>query len=138
MQFKSILTFASIAVTNVFGHGVIDSIKGANGVDMPALSVVDGTPRDCASPLCGSEADTSIIRSRELGTSKATGLGRTQGGGPVDASKMVSMFMNEIGGNKTTNKQAREIHAANMLRRSLVTRAANGGQKTPKGTMETG
>ncbi|KHJ30021.1 putative egh16h1-like protein [Erysiphe necator] len=138
MRYTSISILASFALTNVFAHGLIDSVKGANGVDMPALSVADGTPRDCASPACGSEADTSIIRSRELGTNKATALGRTQGGGPVNASKMVSMFMNGDGGNKTSDKQAREIHAANVLRRSLGVRAENGGTKTPKGTVETG
>ncbi|POS86760.1 Cell surface protein, partial [Erysiphe pulchra] len=138
MRYSSSLLVAAFTITNVFAHGVIDSVQGANGVDMPGLSVADGTPRDCASPLCGSEADTSIIRNRELGSNKATGLGRTQGGGPVDASKMVSMFMSGDGGNSTSNKQARDIHAANLLRRSLAVRAANGGKKTPKGTVETG
>lgn len=138
MRYSSSFLIAAFAVTNVFAHGVIDSVQGANGVDMPGLSVKDGTPRDCASPLCGSEADTSIIRNRELGSKKATGLGRTQGGGPVDASKMVSMFMGGDGGNATSSKEARDIHAANLLRRNLATRAANGGKKTPKGTVETG
>jgi len=138
MKYSTSLLFTAFAVTNVLGHGVIDSVKGANGVDMPGLSVADDTPRDCASPLCGSEADTTIFRKRELGTSKATGLGRTQGGGPVDASKMISMFMGDNGGNSTSSKQARDIHAANLLRRSLGIRAANGGKKTPKGTVETG
>ena len=98
--------------------------------------MADGTPRDCASPACGSEADTSIIRDREIGTSKASALGRTQGGGPVDASKMVALFM---GGdaNSTDAVAAREVHSANLLRRSLGERAANGGTKTPKGTKET-
>ncbi|KAI6250191.1 hypothetical protein HI914_01112 [Erysiphe necator] len=138
MKYSSKILVSALAATNVFAHGVIDSVMGANGVEMPGLSVADGTPRDCASPLCGSEADTSIIRSRELGSNKATGLGRTQGGGPVDASKMVTMFMSGGGGNQTATKKAREIHAANLQRRSLGVRAANGGKKTPKGTVETG
>ncbi|RWA12772.1 hypothetical protein EKO27_g2319 [Xylaria grammica] len=78
----------------VSGHGLVTSIEGANGVTMPGLSVADGTPRDCSSNACGSQADTSIIRDRELGTSKASALGRTQGNGPVDASVMIGNFMN--------------------------------------------
>jgi hypothetical protein len=99
--------------------------------------VADGTPRDCATPACGAEADTSIIRDNELGTSKATALGRTNGGGPVDAAKMVSLFM---GGNanSTSAVAAREIHANMMVRRSLGERAGSGGTKTPAGTVETG
>ncbi|KAL3422787.1 hypothetical protein PVAG01_04534 [Phlyctema vagabunda] len=137
MQYSSAILIMAFAATKVFAHGVITEVKGANAVTMPALSVADGTPRDCASPACGSEADTSIIRDRELGTSKASALGRTATG-PVDASKMISMFMDGAAGNTTEVKMAREIHAANVLRRSLVTRAGNGGTKTPKGTTETG
>ncbi|KAI0991960.1 hypothetical protein K3495_g16226, partial [Podosphaera aphanis] len=138
MQYTSAILVASFAITNVFAHGVVTSIEGANKVSMPGLSTIEGTPRDCPTPGCGSEADTAIIRSREIGTNKASALGRTQGGGPIDASKMISMFMGAGGGNATATKQAREIHAANLLRRSLVPRAANGGTKTPKGTVETG
>jgi hypothetical protein len=49
---------------------------------------------------------------------------------------MVSLFM---GGdaNSTGTKAAREIHAANLMRRSLAVRAASGGTQTPKGTTET-
>ncbi|CAD6501051.1 BgTH12-06751 [Blumeria graminis f. sp. triticale] len=136
MQYSSAL-IAAFTVSSVLSHGVLDSVEGANGVTMPGLSVADGTPRDCASPRCGSEADTSIIRKREMGSNKATALGRTQGGGPVDAAKMMAMFMGGAG-NTTETKAARDIHAANVLRRSLGERAANGGIKTPKGTMETG
>jgi hypothetical protein len=49
---------------------------------------------------------------------------------------MVALFM---GGdaNSTAAVAAREIHAANVMRRSLGERAANGGTKTPAGTKET-
>lgn len=80
--------------------------------------VIDGTPRDCASPRCGSEADTSIIRTRELGGGKASALGRTQGGGPVDAAAAVAKFMGT---------------AANKVKR-----APQKGTKTAKGTTEGG
>jgi len=49
---------------------------------------------------------------------------------------MVSLFMGAAG-NATEAKMAREVHAANVLRRSLGERAANGGTKTPSGTKET-
>ncbi|TVY75747.1 hypothetical protein LSUE1_G007620 [Lachnellula suecica] len=136
MQYSSALLVVAFAATNVFSHGVIDSVKGANAVTMPGLSVADGTPRDCATPSCGAEADTSILRTNEIGTSKATALGRTSTG-PVDAATMISAFM---GGdaNTTSAKAAREVHEAMMMKRSLGVRQASGGVKTPKGTTETG
>ncbi|KAI8625296.1 cell surface protein [Xylariaceae sp. FL1651] len=108
---------ASGLLASVSGHGLVTSIQGANGVSMPGLSrkipsnsrptanimkriiltspsqVIDGTPRDCITPGCGAEADTSIIRNKELGTSKASALGRTNGGGPIDAAAMIASFM---------------------------------------------
>lgn len=137
MQYSSAILIAAYAATNVFAHGVVNGVQGANGVNLPGLSVTDGTPRDCASPKCGSEADTSIIRDKELGTSKATALGRTNGGGPVDAAKMVSLFMDGAGANTSAVVAAREIHEAALARRANLPRAANGGTKTPKGTTET-
>lgn len=156
MQYSSAILAVAFTATSVFAHGVIDSVQGANSVTMPGLSVADGTPRDCATPGCGAEADTSIIRSKELGTSKASALGRTSTG-PVDAATMVSLFM---GGDANSNATvaAREIHAANMARRALGGGllgglgkgaaggkgaaagggAASAGTKTPKGTSETG
>ncbi|KAJ5054250.1 uncharacterized protein L3040_000529 [Drepanopeziza brunnea f. sp. 'multigermtubi'] len=136
MQYSSAILLVAFAATNVFAHGVIDSVQGANGVTMPGLSVVDGTPRDCATPKCGSEVDTSVIRDKEAGTAKASALGRTANG-PVDPAAMIALFMG-TGGNTTDTVAAREIHAANVLRRSLGERQANGGTKTPKGTKETG
>ncbi|KAF7514883.1 hypothetical protein G7054_g14924 [Neopestalotiopsis clavispora] len=91
MKYATSILIAAFAATNVLAHGVITEVQGANGVTLPGLSVADGTPRDCPTPGCGSEADTSIIRNKELGTSKASALGRTNGGGPVDAAKMVAM-----------------------------------------------
>ncbi|KAI1413052.1 hypothetical protein F5Y13DRAFT_199539 [Hypoxylon sp. FL1857] len=87
------LVIASGFLAAVSGHGLVTSIQGANGVEMPGLSVADGTPRDCSSNACGSQADTSIIRDREISSGKATPLGRTQGNGPVDAAVMIQNFM---------------------------------------------
>ncbi|CZS88258.1 hypothetical protein WAI453_000685 [Rhynchosporium graminicola] len=137
MQYSSSSTLlVALAATSVFAHGVVDSCIGANKVVMPGLSVIDGTPRDCTTPRCGSEADTSVIRANEMGTSKATALGRNAKG-PVNAATMIALFMGG-GGNATDVIAAREIHKLNIARRSLGKRAANGGTKTPKGTKETG
>lgn len=133
------LLLATLLPTAALAHGVITEVQGANGVNLPGLSLIDGTPRDCASPACGSEADTSIIRSRELGTSKASALGRTNGGGPVDAAKMVALFMDGASANTSAVRLARDAHAANLaLRSSLppLSSRAGAGQKTPKGTKE--
>ncbi|KAI0393927.1 cell surface protein [Xylariaceae sp. FL0594] len=92
MHWSHILV-ASGLLAGVSGHGLVTSIQGANGVTMPGLSVADGTPRDCSSNGCGSQADTSIIRDREIRSGKASALGRTQGNGPVDAKVMISNFM---------------------------------------------
>ncbi|KAK8114956.1 hypothetical protein PG999_007025 [Apiospora kogelbergensis] len=139
MQYHVAVLLSAFAVTNVFGHGVITEVQGANGVKLPGLSTIDGTPRDCPTPGCGSEADTSIIRQRELGTQRASALGRSQKGGPVDAAKMMTMFMDGAGGNTTAVKSARELHENNRARYAkLAVRAGNGGIKTPKGTLETG
>ncbi|RGP79804.1 hypothetical protein FLONG3_2118 [Fusarium longipes] len=91
-------------LTAVSAHGVVISVEGANGVSMPGLTIADGTPRDCSSNGCGSQADTAIIRDRELGTDRASALGRTQGNGPVDASVMIANFLGTSGGaNVPTN-----------------------------------
>ncbi|KLU89961.1 MAS3 protein [Magnaporthiopsis poae ATCC 64411] len=118
MRYSSTALIAAFAATNVLGHGVVTEVQGANGVNLPGLSLIDGTPRDCPSPRCGSEADTSIIRDRELGTNRASALGRTQGGGPVNAAAMVQLFMDDAGANTTEVKQARVLHAANLARRA--------------------
>ncbi|KAF1359746.1 hypothetical protein EJ07DRAFT_178207 [Lizonia empirigonia] len=88
----SIAFVAAAIASSVSAHGVITQVQGANGVTMPGLSAIDGTPRDSGNPASGSEADTSIIRAKEMG-GKASALGRTQGGGPVDAAAAISNFM---------------------------------------------
>ncbi|OAA52726.1 cell surface protein (Mas1) [Beauveria brongniartii RCEF 3172] len=83
------LAYAAL-VSTASAHGVVTMIKGDNGVMMPGLSIVDGTPRDCSSNGCGSQADTSIIRNRDMQNNP---LGKTQGTGPVDAAVNVARFM---------------------------------------------
>ncbi|KAF7542418.1 hypothetical protein G7Z17_g11590 [Cylindrodendrum hubeiense] len=93
MRFQLI---SAALLTAVSGHGVVTSIEGANGVSMPGLSVADGTPRDCSSNGCGSQADTAIIRDSEIESGEVGPLGRTEGNGPVDPAVIISNFM---GGN---------------------------------------
>lgn len=89
----SIVFAAAGLVASVSGHGLVTKIVGANGVEMPGLTVADGTPRDCSSNGCGSQADTAIIRDRDIESGRAGPLGRTQGNGPVDAATMIAAFM---------------------------------------------
>jgi hypothetical protein len=58
--------------------------------------VADGTPRDCSSNGCGSQADTAIIRDREVNSGAVGPLGKTQGNGPVDAAMMIGVFMGDM------------------------------------------
>lgn len=95
-------TLVTALATAASAHGVVTSIEGANGVTMPGLSVADGTPRDCSSNRCGSQADTSIIRDREM--DEVGPLGRTQGNGPVNAETMIANFMGN--GSAPTNDGA--------------------------------
>ncbi|EHL02677.1 hypothetical protein GLAREA_02100 [Glarea lozoyensis ATCC 20868] len=141
MQYSSVILCAAFAVTSVFSHGVITEVKGANGVTMPGLTVVDGTPRDCPSAGCGAQDDTAVIRANEIGTSKASAMGRTKANGPVTAERMMAIYM---GG--TANNTARDIHErSTMYKRQLFggNKAGGGGAagasvKTPAGTSETG
>lgn len=89
----SLILAATGLVASVSAHGVVTKVVGANGVEMPGLSVADGTPRDCSSNGCGSQADTSIIRDNEISSGKTGPLGRTQGNGNVDATTMIAAFM---------------------------------------------
>ena len=88
------IVFTAALAASVQAHGVITQVQGANGVNMPGLSVADGTPRDSGNPLSGSEADTSIIRAKEMG-GKASALGRTASG-PVDAGAAIAKFMGAV------------------------------------------
>ncbi|KAK4233632.1 hypothetical protein C8A03DRAFT_38644 [Achaetomium macrosporum] len=92
-MYTSDLLLLALLTTSTSAHGVVTMIKGANGVMMPGLSVADGTPRDCSTNRCGSQADTAIIRDREIASGKVGPLGRTQGNGPIDAATMISAFM---------------------------------------------
>jgi len=93
MYFSQQLALIAALAACSSAHGVVTKITGANGVVMPGLTVQDGTPRDCSSNGCGSQADTAIIKDSEIASGKAGPLGRTQGNGVVDAAVMVGAFM---------------------------------------------
>jgi len=93
MHFTKQIAIAATLVSYASAHGMVVSMNGANGVNMPGLTVADGTPRDCSSNGCGSQADTAIIRDRDIAAGKCGPLGKTQGNGPVDAAVMIAAFM---------------------------------------------
>ncbi|EKD12544.1 uncharacterized protein L3040_004082 [Drepanopeziza brunnea f. sp. 'multigermtubi'] len=128
MQYSSALLYVAFAVTSVYSHGVVTEVQGANNVNMPALSVIDGTPRDSPSPFSGAEADTSILNPAQAA---AMPLGKTSKGA-VDAKNVMAAFMSG-----PVNVTARAIHEASSLyRRAAVTNPK--GVATPKGTVEGG
>lgn len=142
----SIAFVAAAIASSVSAHGVITQVQGANGVNMPGLSAIDGTPRDSGNPASGSEADTSIIRAKEMG-GKASALGRTQGGGPVDAASAISTFMGTgaAGGAAAAANTRRGLldaltggAGAKGAAGGAAGGAAAAGTKTPKGTTEKG
>ncbi|KAI1762218.1 hypothetical protein GGR53DRAFT_426120 [Hypoxylon sp. FL1150] len=122
----------------VSGHGLVTSIQGANGVSMPGLSVADGTPRDCTSNGCGSQADTAIIRDKEISSGKASALGRTQGNGPIDAATMIQNFMagtaaptnNGTGVGQEDNIPAGVTKRGNAFARGLLDLLTGGDKKS--------
>lgn len=38
MQYTSAILALAFAATNVLGHGMVDLVKGANGVEMPGIT----------------------------------------------------------------------------------------------------
>ncbi|KAI1916121.1 hypothetical protein LOZ61_000834 [Ophidiomyces ophidiicola] len=128
---------------------------------MPGLTVVDGTPRGCASAACGAQKDTSIIRDAEMGSSRASTLGRTSYGA-VDPAAVMQAYMGRA---KTRRHAPRQL--LNNLASAITGPAGavlngfqdivgntplsgvmdgiqggaarmGGGQMTPKGVMEGG
>lgn len=95
MRSSTSVAVACLAAS-VSAHGVVTKVTGANGVEMPGLTVADGTPRDCSSNGCGSQADTAIIRDREVSSGAVGPLGKTQGNGPVDPAMMIKVFMGDM------------------------------------------
>ncbi|KNG91271.1 cell surface protein Mas1 [Aspergillus nomiae NRRL 13137] len=118
MLFIKAIALTGLAVSQVSAHGLITRVKGHNGIDMPGLTIQDGVPRDCPSAACGAQKDTAIIRDAEFGSVKASPLGRTLGGGPVNPATVINNFVS--GG---TQKRSRI--PASHRRRQLINDAAS-------------
>jgi hypothetical protein len=137
---QQIVSLAALAAC-ASAHGVVTKITGANGVSMPGLTIQDGTPRDCTSNGCGSQADTAIIRDRDIASGKATPLGRTQGNGPVDASVMIAAFMGAGAAPPANQGAASSVGVEDNIkqRRQLLAGLLGGGGKgAAKGAKTTG
>lgn len=119
MRFSHQIALTAGLVSYVSAHGVVVSMNGANGVTMPGLTIADGTPRDCSSNGCGSQADTAIIRDREISSGKCGPLGRTQGNGPVDAAVMIANFMG-TGAAPTNNGAASSVGVEDNIDQSQL------------------
>ncbi|KXX78392.1 hypothetical protein MMYC01_206005 [Madurella mycetomatis] len=91
MHATNVVPFVAILIAQTSAHGVVTMVRGANGVDMPGLR--RRHPRDCSTNRCGSQADTAIIRDREIRRGEVGPLGRTQGNGPIDPATMITNFM---------------------------------------------
>ncbi|KAK0647448.1 hypothetical protein DIS24_g7715 [Lasiodiplodia hormozganensis] len=130
MRYSAVVLLTALAA-QATAHGVVTEIQGANGVNMPGLSVIDGTPRDSPSPASGAEDDTSIIRDRELGGNRASALGRTKGAGPVDAAAAIANFMGN--GNGATGTAASNKKHKRGLLSNLLGGGGNGGNGNGNG-----
>ncbi|CAE6478191.1 unnamed protein product [Rhizoctonia solani] len=78
-QVASVL-LALFVTASVNAHGAIVAAAGGNGVTGQAFGIVDSTPRDGTkrNPF---QADTSIIRDKEIASGDAQPCGRTLAGG---------------------------------------------------------
>ncbi|KAK4183444.1 hypothetical protein QBC35DRAFT_543047 [Podospora australis] len=73
-------------------HGVITSIKGANGVTMPGLTISSTNGRN----LFG---DTAVMRDRDITSGRVGPLGRTGNGRAINVANALSTFSASAGGN---------------------------------------
>jgi hypothetical protein len=92
----SVFALVALYAASTAAHGVITEIQGANGVNMPGLSVVDGTPRDCPDAGCGSQADTAIIDDDEI-AGGGSPLGHNDSG-DISAEPVITAFMGNSAG----------------------------------------
>ncbi|CAG8063335.1 unnamed protein product [Penicillium nalgiovense] len=128
-KFSSLLLLA----TQAAAHGLITRIMGANGVEMPGPTVIDGTPRDCPSAVCGGQKDTAVIRDQEMGSIKASALGRTLISGPVDPKRVIMNFMTP---NTDTRVHTRHFHQARQLINDAASVVTNAGGAIMKGAQD--
>ncbi|KAF5851893.1 hypothetical protein GGP41_000623 [Bipolaris sorokiniana] len=75
------IVFTAALAASVQAHGVITQVQGANGVNMPGLSVADGTPRDSGTKTPKGTAEQGVAAA--AGTGASTGLPTTADDGTV-------------------------------------------------------
>jgi len=89
------LALALLLVTSseVWGHGTITGVTGANGVQAAGFGIIASTPRDGTTrrPF---QQDTSIIRDREITTGRTGVCGRTLAGGNNDVQSQLTAAVN--------------------------------------------
>jgi len=112
------VTLLTLFVAHAAAHGLITSVKGANGVTMPGLSVVDGTFRTLQNLL--GQTDTCLMNDENRGP-----LGTTDGG-PVDPSINVAIFM----GKQKAPKPPPPPIPVTGIRESIVADTAGDGAKS--------
>jgi hypothetical protein len=132
-------TILALLTTHAAAHGVLTSITGANGVKMPGLSVIDGTPRDSTDG--DAQVDVSIISDDEIASGTVGPLGRNAAGA-IDPTTVTNIFMSA---NATRHRMAlRALLNLRTVRGPPARRQTNGttgeatGKPTPGGTVETG
>lgn len=80
----------------ISAHGTLTEIRGANGVNMNGLSVASNARNK------NSISNTAIIRDNEIKSGRAGPLGRTSGGGAVNAASALQSFSRAAAGNATS------------------------------------
>ncbi|KAK4169817.1 hypothetical protein QBC43DRAFT_351994 [Cladorrhinum sp. PSN259] len=96
MHPSSFLAFAATFLIPVISaHGTLTEIRGANGVNMPGLSVGANANKN-------SQANTAIIRDADIKSGRASPLGRTSRGGAVTAASALQSFGAASGGGNAT------------------------------------
>ncbi|KAJ6790138.1 hypothetical protein PWT90_05313 [Aphanocladium album] len=117
MQAKLVVVLAATAQA----HGVLRSIEGDNGVTMPGMGVTDGTPRNCFSNTCGSQADTAIMRDAEMKTGKYGALGWNQGKGNIFPETVINTFMGHSNNIETNQGNSGSTGVEDSIPSSLTT-----------------
>jgi hypothetical protein len=82
--------------------------------------VADGVPRDCPTPFCGAEADTTVFQ----GDSP---LGYTNGFGTVDPSKNIEIFMSGTAASAAQAAQGNQDAGISGFRKRIKHRRQLGG-----------
>jgi hypothetical protein len=86
---RSLVILLAALASEVYGHGAMVAITGANGVTAIGMGIDTSTPRD-GTRRRPFQQDTSIIRDREIESGRAGACGRTLEGGNNDVAAGVT------------------------------------------------